>query len=767
MRSTRLISIMVATSLAAAAGIATMTWIGASAANDVVRLHLGTDARYFSLGTVTQPITVGKNSCAINSAEPLIDLSSGGNQSAPGYADLGLGVKGSPSSGNGSPCAQIDPAEVLTLRPGTNLPNRTFKSLRLDLEMRGNAVVVVTVSRTVATVTRSEVYRLQTGTSIDPLQAAEPDYDIAPPYFATSAPLDDVDACASPNSSGPNSSGSDNCQWTVTPGFNFDTIALTTTVGTVTLEGSGDFANDPNFDSLFYLSNAAPSAINDAVTTNEDTAVTFNVLTNDSDADGNTLTVSGNTQPTNGSVGAALTNGSFTYTPAANYNGPDSFTYTVTDGTDSSTATVNITVTPVNDPPVAANDAVTTNEDTAVTLNVLSNDSDLDSPQLTASITTGPLHGAAVAALPNGSFTYTPAANYNGPDSFTYTVGDGTASSNPATVSITVTAVNDPPVSISGTATTPEETAVAIPVATDVDSIVLTATCSSSAGGVIVDGGLGSVTFTPPLNFNGSIQISCNVVDDQGAQTATSATVTVGVTAVNDPPIANPDSAEVNQNASVVISVLANDTDVDIGAALVVGSVVTQPSNGLATAGPGSITYTPNANFFGTDSFTYVANDGMVNSNAATVTVTVFPVICSGQSVSDTDGNISGTFFRLTDSQACKRYTIDANSAQATVLFDPQGTAQVDYRGLLSFEPQSAPAGVLNLLLEYDPTGGTTFRPVLWCINPQFNGNGEVTTATLPVGETWCIASESSRGNAVGNVVTTWQVFGQDDPRFQ
>ncbi len=679
MRSTRLISIMVATSLAAAAGVATMTWIGASAAHEVVRLHLGTDARQFSLGTATQPITVGKNSCAINSAEPLIDLSSGGNQSAPGYADLGLGVKGSPSSGNGSPCAQIDPAEVLTLRPGTNLPNRTFKSLRLDLELRGNAVVVVTVSRTDGTGTRSEVYRLQTGTSIDPAQTVEPGYDTTVPYDAASTPDDQVDACAAPNSSGPNSFASDNCRWTVTPGFNFDTISLTTTVGTVTLEGSGDFANDPNFDSLFYLSNAAPSAVNDAVTTNEDTAVTFNVLTNDSDADGDTLTVSGNTQPTYGTVTTVSPSGSATYTPNANRNGPDSFTYTVTDGTDSSTATVNITVTPVNDPPV----------------------------------------------------------------------------------------------SISGTATTPEETAVTIPVATDVDSIALTATCSSSAGGVIVDGGLGSVTFTPPLNFNGSIQISCSVVDNQGAQTITSATVTVGVTPVNDAPIANPDSAEVNQNASVVISVLANDTDVDVGAALVVGRVVTQPSNGVATAGPGSITYTPNANFFGTDSFTYVANDGIVDSNAATVTV--FGVICSGQPVSASDGVVEGTFFRLTDQAACKRYTIDAvadnplttTAGDSSVLFDPQGGGTVNYRGELKFEPQTATGGVLNLLLEYDPLGNYTFKPVLWCINPQFNGNGEVTSATLPVRETWCIASESSRGNAVGNVVTTWQVFGQDDPRFQ
>ena len=682
MRSTRLISIMVATSLAAAAGVATMTWIGASAAHEVVRLHLGTDAVRFSLGTVTQPITVGKNSCAINSLEPLIDLSStsGGSNSNPGLANYGLGVKASPSSGNGSPCAQVDSLEALTLRPGTSpiMSGRTFKSIRFDLELADNAVAVITLTGTAGSAT----YRLLTGTSITTAELNEPGNDFVAPYFVSSGPGDTTDACAAPNSSGPNNAGNDNCQWTIAPGFNFDTVRLTTEIGTVTLEGSGDFANDPNFDSLFYLSNAAPSAVNDVVTTNEDTAVTFNVLTNDSDADGDTLTVSGNTQPTNGTGATTVSpSGSSTYTPNANYNGTDSFTYTVTDGTDSSTATV----------------------------------------------------------------------------------------------TITVTAVNDPPVSISGTATTPEETAVTIPVATDVDSTALTATCSSSAGGGIVDGGLGSVTFTPPLNFNGSTQISCSVVDGQGAPTATPATVTVSVTAVNDPPIANPDSAEVNQNASVVISVLANDTDVDLDSLTVGIGTLSTPGHGTAVIEGTSIRYTPVPGFSGTDSFTYKAFDGTANSNAATVTVTVFPVICSGQSVSDRDGVVEGTFFRLTDSQSCKRYTIDAvadnplttTAGDSSVLFDPQGGGTVNYRGELKFEPQTATDGMLNLLLEYDPTGGITFKPVLWCINPQFNGNGEVTSATLPVGETWCIASESSRGNAAGNVVTTWQVFGQDDPRFQ
>ena len=144
-------------------------------------------------------------------------------------------------------------------------------------------------------------------------------------------------------------------------------------------------------------------------------------------------------------------NGSFTYTPTANYNGSDSFTYKANDGkVDSNTATVNITINAVNDPPIAVNDAYTTNEDIALnrtTPGVLSNDTDADGDSLTAVKVSEPSHGS-VTLNGNGSFTYTPNANYNGTDSFTYRANDGQANSNTATVTITITAVNDPPVAV-------------------------------------------------------------------------------------------------------------------------------------------------------------------------------------------------------------------------------------------------------------------------------------------------------------------------------
>ena len=161
--------------------------------------------------------------------------------------------------------------------------------------------------------------------------------------------------------------------------------------------------------------------------------------------------------------------GSFSYTPTADYNGPDSFTYKLNDGSlDSNTATVSLTVTAVNDAPVATNDSFTTAEDTALSGNVIANtvpnsaDSDIDSAtnNLTATVVgSGPAHAAAFTLNPDGSFSYTPTADYNGPDSFTYKLNDGSLDSNTATVSLTVTAVNDAPVAQDDAFTTAEDTA--------------------------------------------------------------------------------------------------------------------------------------------------------------------------------------------------------------------------------------------------------------------------------------------------------------------
>src|SRR5437762_1890048 len=156
------------------------------------------------------------------------------------------------------------------------------------------------------------------------------------------------------------------------------------------------------------------------------------VLANDSDSDGDTLSVTLVSQPAHGTL-TLNSNGSFSYTPATNYNGPDSFSYRASDGqTSSGTATVTILVDPpVNDAPVAVDDSYTTAEDTTLNLaapGVLANDSDVDGNPLSVALVSSPAHGT-LALNSNGSFSYTPAVNYNGADSFTYQANDGQADS--------------------------------------------------------------------------------------------------------------------------------------------------------------------------------------------------------------------------------------------------------------------------------------------------------------------------------------------------
>jgi len=150
--------------------------------------------------------------------------------------------------------------------------------------------------------------------------------------------------------------------------------------------------------------------------------------------------------------------GTITYTPNPDFCGTDSFTYKACDPAGAcDTATVTIHVTCVNDAPVAQDDSYTTNEDTPLVVSapgVLGNDYDVDGDPLTSVLVSGPAHGT-LALNPDGSFTYTPAENFCGEDSFTYKAYDGALYSNVATVRITVTCVNDAPVANDDEASVP------------------------------------------------------------------------------------------------------------------------------------------------------------------------------------------------------------------------------------------------------------------------------------------------------------------------
>jgi VCBS repeat-containing protein len=196
--------------------------------------------------------------------------------------------------------------------------------------------------------------------------------------------------------------------------------------------------------------NDAPVAVDDAGTTDEDSVLNVaapGVLANDTDADGDSLTAVLVSGPTNGSL-TLNTDGTFSYTHNGSETTSDSFTYKANDGTaDSNVATVSITVTPVNDAPVAVNDAYTTAEDTPLTVaapGVLTNDSDAEGTPLTAVLASSPGNGS-LALNADGSFTYTPRAGFSGSDSFSYRASDGPLASTIATVTITVTAAPPPP----------------------------------------------------------------------------------------------------------------------------------------------------------------------------------------------------------------------------------------------------------------------------------------------------------------------------------
>lgn len=309
--------------------------------------------------------------------------------------------------------------------------------------------------------------------------------------------------------------------------------------------------------------NFPPVAMNDFPSLLEDQSIIIPVLMNDTDPDGDPLTVSAVTLPLHGAAFVNPDNMTVTYLPAHDFFGTDTFTYTVSDGRGGyATAQVSVAIVPVNDPPVAMNDGTyTTFEDTALVVaapGVLANDTDVDSALLSAALFTGPAHGA-LTLNSAGSFTYTPAENYNGLDSFTYRANDGTVDSDPATVTITVDPVNDAPVAVNdGTYSTLEDTQLTVTASgvlgndTDIDSPTLSAVLvAGPAHGTLTLGATGSFSYTPAENYFGPDSFTYRASDGQA--TSDVATVSITVTAVNDAPLANagPDkSVKVNVNTT-------------------------------------------------------------------------------------------------------------------------------------------------------------------------------------------------------------------------
>ncbi|MES2657779.1 MAG: Ig-like domain-containing protein [Verrucomicrobiota bacterium] len=383
--------------------------------------------------------------------------------------------------------------------------------------------------------------------------------------------------------------------------------------------------------------NTAPVAVADSYSTNQNVALVVpaaGVLLNDTDAQSNPLTAVLGTGPSHGTLNLNA-NGGFTYTPTTGYSGPDSFTYRANDGLlNSNLATVSLTVNVVNTAPVAVANSYSTNQGVALVVSasgVLANDTDAQSNPLTAVLGTGPSHGT-LNLNANGGFTYTPAAGHSGADSFTYRANDGLLNSNLATVSITVNLVNTAPVGVADSYVINQGVALVVPAAgvlandTDAQSNPLTAVLvANPSHGTLTLNVNGGFTYTPLSSYSGADSFTYRAND--GTLNSNVATVSITINAVNAAPVAAADSYSTNVSTALVIAapgVLANDTDAQANP--LTASLGSGPSHGSVTLNAnGSFTYTPVTDYTGADSFTYRANDGLMNSNIATVNLTINP----------------------------------------------------------------------------------------------------------------------------------------------
>ncbi|MFT7494039.1 MAG: Ca2+-binding RTX toxin-like protein [Alteromonas macleodii] len=310
-----------------------------------------------------------------------------------------------------------------------------------------------------------------------------------------------------------------------------DTTALSEALKETTLtQSSTDF---PKINQVTASEiNDAPVAVADVASTSEETLVNIDILVNDTDADGDVMTVTKATA-LNGAV-VIKADGTLDYTPTQNFNGNDTITYIVSDPAGlTSTAQIVIAVSAVNDAPVAVADVASTSEDTLVNIDVLGNDTDLDGDVLT--VTTATTQNGTVTVNVDKTLNYTPNTNFAGADTITYTIADAAGLTSTADVTVTVSAVNDAPVAVADTATTLEDTPlVNIDVLgndSDVDGDALTVITATAQNGSVTINGDKTFNYTPNTNFAGADTITYTIADAAGL--TSTAVVTVTVLAVN------------------------------------------------------------------------------------------------------------------------------------------------------------------------------------------------------------------------------------------
>ncbi|WP_443943537.1 Calx-beta domain-containing protein [Pedobacter sp. AW1-32] len=547
--------------------------------------------------------------------------------------------------------------------------------------------------------------------------------------------------------------------------------------GTVVMNANGTFTYSPNANyngtDLFTVTvsdgkggnttvtvnititpvNDAPTATAPAVTTPENTPVNGVISANDVDGDPLSFTVT--TAPAHGTV-VLNADGTFTYVPATNYNGTDSFVVTVSDGKGgTTTVTVNITVTSVNEAPVASATPITTTSNTPANGTITATDADGD--PLTFTVGTQPANGTAVLNA-DGTFTYTPATDFVGSDSFTVIVSDGQGGTVTVTVNVTVTQGNRAPVvtapAISTNVNTPVNGTIT---ATDADGDPLTFTVTTQpTNGTVVLNADGTYTYTPANGYVGTDSFVVTVSDGKGGTTPV--TISVSVTQGNRAPVVTAPAISTNVNTPVNGTITATDADGDP----LTFTVTTQPTNGkVVLNADGTYTYTPANGYIGTDSFVVTVSDGKGGTTPVTISVSVTqgnraPVVTAPAISTNVNTPVNGTITATDADDDPLTFTVGTQPANGTVVLNADGT--------FTYTPANGFVGTDSFTVTVsDGKGGTTTVTVNVSVTqgnraPVVTAPAISTIVNIPVNGT--ITATDADGDPLTFTVTTQPTNG-------
>jgi len=581
---------------------------------------------------------------------------------------------------------------------------------------------------------------------------------------------------------------------TFTPGVNFESLAVGESA-TTTFTYTTDTGETEDVTVTVHGVNDDPIAVDDADSTAQGSPVTVSVLANDTDPDSSDdLEVTGVTQPTKGSV----TNnaGDLTFDPGSDFDDLDAgesatvtFDYTISDGNGGTdTATVTLTVNGAEDPTAASPDSGTTNEETAVSVDVLANDNDADAGDNPLSVASVTQPGAGSVTNGGTGVTFDPGTDFQGlgsgesaTTSFTYTTNTGATQ----TVTMTVHGVNDGPDAVDDPVSTDQDTPITIDaVANDsdadtTDELLISGVDQPSRGSVSIDSG-NQLVFDPGADFDEldageSATVTFDYAISDGSGGTDTATVTVTVTGTDDATVTNPDTAKTDEGAGVTIDVLDNDSDADASDNPLSIASVTQPADpndGTVVNNGGDVTFTPGSNFDGlalgetaVTTFTYTTDTGETEN----VTVTINGVneapsaVDDGESVTQngtTNIDLLGSGDSLSadsdpDGDDLQVIRVDGKVAGGTVALASGAALTLEADGTADYDPDGA--------FDYLDAGESATDTFTYVVSDG-NGGTDIATVTVIVnGSDDAIATDDDLASTGENSTVDIDVLANDD----